>query len=574
MKLTKPFFTIVIIILISTSVVAQSKAAKIEDLLQRYYDYGLFNGSALVAEDGNIIFEKGFGLANMEWNVPNTPDTKFRIGSISKQFTSTIIMQLVEEGKIKLDAKLTDYLPNYRKDTGDKVTIHHLLNHTSGITPYTSLQGVWSDSLRNHYKQDYFIEHFHSGDLQFEPGSKYVYNNTGYYLLAVIAEKVTGKGFGVLLKERIFDPLKMRNTGSEDDELIIDKKASGYLKSGRTFQVDPYIFMLNAMGAGHIYSTVEDMLLWDQALYSTKILSEESKNKMFTPYLSNYGYGWIIAKDTIKGTNEAITITAHDGGIYGFNTSFVRVLEKKIMIAIFNNTGPAPLQEMAGQIIQILYDQEFKYPKRPIQDYVAGIVETEGIEAAISAYKKVKQEEFDSYDFSEQQLNNLGYYYFQNGRIDEALAIFKLNIEAFPLASNPYDSYAEALMKKGDKEGAIENYKKSIDINPGNTNGIEKLKELGVEYKKELTVENKILSRYTGNYQLFPNFIITVRADGDKIFAQATGQAEFEIFPSSETKFYYKVVNAQIEFVANENGDFNKMILYQNNREMPGERVK
>ncbi|HAB51525.1 MAG TPA: serine hydrolase, partial [Ignavibacteriales bacterium] len=216
MKLTKPFFAILFIILVSTSIYAQSKASKIEDLLQRYYDYGLLNGSALVAENGAVIFEKGFGFANMEWSVSNTPDTKFRIGSISKQFTSTIIMQLVEEGKIKLDAKLTDYLPNYRKDTGDKVTIHHLLNHTSGITPYTSLQGVWSDSLRNHYKQDYFIEHFHSGDLQFEPGSKYVYNNTGYYLLAVIAEKVTGKGFGVLLKERIFDPLKMRNTGSED----------------------------------------------------------------------------------------------------------------------------------------------------------------------------------------------------------------------------------------------------------------------------------------------------------------------------------------------------------------------
>src|SRR3989304_3043557 len=168
MKLSKPFFAILFTILVSTSIYAQSNASKIEDLLQRYYDYELLNGSALVAENGVVIFEKGFGLANMEWNVPNTPDTKFRIGSISKQFTATIIMQLVEEGKIKLDAKLTDYLPNYRKDTGNKVTIHHLLNHTSGITPYTSLPGVWSDSLRNHYKQDYFIEHFHSGDLQFE----------------------------------------------------------------------------------------------------------------------------------------------------------------------------------------------------------------------------------------------------------------------------------------------------------------------------------------------------------------------------------------------------------------------
>src|SRR4030067_3076210 len=158
MKLTKPFFAILFIILVSTSIYAQSKASKIEDLLQRYYDYGLLNGSALVAENGVVIFEKGFGLANMEWNVPNTPDTKFRIGSISKQFTATIIMQLVEEGKIKLDGKITDYLPDYRKETGDKVTIHHLLNHTSGIISYTNTPNVWLDSLRNHYDKEYFVK--------------------------------------------------------------------------------------------------------------------------------------------------------------------------------------------------------------------------------------------------------------------------------------------------------------------------------------------------------------------------------------------------------------------------------
>jgi CubicO group peptidase (beta-lactamase class C family) len=574
---TKKILLILIASLLCISKISfsQDKAEKIDDLLKRYNEYGLFNGSALVTENGKVIFKKGYGYANMEWKVPNTPDTKFRIGSISKQFTATIIMQLVEEGKIKLNGKLTDYLPNYRKDTGDKVTIHELLNHTSGILPYTSMPNVWSDSLRNHYDQDYMIKHFHSGDLQFEPGTQFAYNNTGYYLLGAIAEKVTGKKLGQLLKERILTPLGMTNTASEDDEIVVDKKASGYLKFGKSYRLEPYFFMPNALGAGQMYSTVEDMLKWDQALYTNKILSKESKEKMFTPYLANYGYGWGIATDTIKGTNEITKVTQHSGGINGFNTLFIRLLKNKQMIAIFSNAGNAPLNEMAGEIINILYNQKFNYPKKPISDVIADVIDKDGINAAIDKYRKLKESENDNYDFSENQLNTLGYSYLQKGDVDIALAVFKLNIEAYPKAFNPYDSYAEALMTKGENEESIQYYKKSLEINPGNTNGIDQLKKLGVEYKaEELKIDNSVLSKYEGQFQLAPSFIITIRVDGNKIFAQATGQSEFEIFPSSETKFYYKVVNAQIEFVKNDESNFNKLILYQNNREMPAERIK
>ena len=189
--------------------------------------------------------------------------------------------------------------------------------------------------------------------------------------------------------------------------------------------------------------------------------------------------------------------------------------------------------------------------------------------------RRLKESENDDYDFSENQLNTLGYSYLQSGDLDIALAVFKLNIETYPESSNPYDSYAEALMTKGDNEGAIEFYKKSLEFNPGNTNGIDQLKKLGVEYKvEELKIDNSVLSKYEGQFQLAPGFIITIRVDGNKIFAQATGQSEFEIFPSSETKFYLKVVNAQIDFVKNDDGDFNKLILYQSSREMPGERVQ
>src|SRR6186713_2797513 len=189
------------ILAFQVSAVAQSKANKIDNLLSLYHKYGQFNGSVLVADNGKVVYQKGLGLANMEWNIPNAPDTKFRLGSITKQFTSTLILQLVEQGKIKLDGKLTDYLPEYRKDTGDKVTIHQLLNHTSGIPSYTDQPGFLQDVSRNPYTVVDFVKKYTSGDLEFEPGSKFNYNNSGYFLLGAIIEKLTGKSYADVVRD-------------------------------------------------------------------------------------------------------------------------------------------------------------------------------------------------------------------------------------------------------------------------------------------------------------------------------------------------------------------------------------
>lgn len=572
----KKWIAVFISLLLYFPVQSQTKVEKIDDLLQRYYDYNLFNGTVLIADSGEVIYENAFGYANLEWKVPMTVDTKFRIGSISKQFTATIIMQLVEEGKIKLNDKLTDYLPDYRKDTGDKITIHHLLTHTSGIVSYTNLPNVWIDSLKNSYEKNYFIKHFHSSDLEFEPGTKYNYNNTGYYLLAAIIEEVTGKHFGDVLRERIIEPAGMKNTGSEDDDIIVEKMASGYLRSLDTYREDRYMYMPNAMGAGHMHSIVRDLYKWDQALYTEKILSKESKEKMFTPFLNNYGCGWVIRKFAAPGSSDSSIVIMHGGGINGFNTLFARDTSTRSTLIIFSNIASPPLNEMMTNISRILSGMDIEYPKRPIADAMKEVIDDEGIEAGIDYYRELKNsEDAVVFDFSEPQLNILGYTYLRNDQIDYAVELFKLNIEVFPDAYNTYDSMGESYMVNGDKELAIENYKKSLELNPGNTNAINKLKELGVEQKEnEAKVTNEILSRYVGEYELMPNFIITITVEGNKIFAQATGQGKFEIFPNSQTSFYYKVVNAQIDFVENAEGEFDQLILHQNGRDMPAKKIK
>ena len=191
---------------------AQSNSKEIDKLLETYREYGQFNGTVLVAKDGKVIHQKGYGMANMEWDIPNHPDTKFRIGSVTKQFTATLILQLVSEGKIRLDGKITDYLPDYRKDTGDKITIHQLLNHTSGIPSYTALPGFFANDSRDPYSVADFIKKFASGDLEFEPGTKFQYSGEGFEYLRKALEHKFSRSLDDIARQELFQPLGMHDT--------------------------------------------------------------------------------------------------------------------------------------------------------------------------------------------------------------------------------------------------------------------------------------------------------------------------------------------------------------------------
>jgi CubicO group peptidase (beta-lactamase class C family) len=454
---------------------AQSKADKIDQFMTRVYENRQFNGTVLVAENGKVIYKKGFGLGNMDWNMPNKPDTKFRIASVTKQFVAMQIMQLVEEGKIKLDGKLSDYLPEYRKDTGEKITIHHLLTHTSGIPSYTGLTGFWSDSTRNPYTIEYMIEHFHSGDLEFEPGTDYKYNNTGYYLLAVIIERITGKTYEENLIERIITPVNMTNSGIDRNQRIIYNRAIGYYKQLTGYIHDPYFLMTNAYGAGDMYSTVEDLYLWDQALYTENLLSDKYKEIMFTPFLSNYAYGWGVYYVSLGENDDSVKVVSHSGGLNGFNTRIFRLIEDKHLIVLLNNTGGTVLLDMCRELTKILYDRPYAIPKMPLSEPLGKTLQKQNIQAALGQYHDLKKNHYNEYVFDENALNTFGYQLINLGRVDDAIEIFKLNITEYPDAFNPYDSLGEGYMIKGEWELAIKYYAKSLEMNPKNTNAINRL---------------------------------------------------------------------------------------------------
>ncbi len=454
------------------------KAAKIDKLLLAYADCCQFTGTVLVTEHDKIIFEKGYGMADREWSIPNTPDVKFRIGSITKQFTSMLVMQQVAKRSIKLDGHISDYLPYYRKDTGEKITITQLLNHTSGIPSYTGMPKFFEDVSRNYYAPEDFVKKYCSGDLEFEPGSKFHYNNSGYFLLGAILERVTGKKYDALLEDNILAPLSMKDTGYDLWATILPKRASGYQEDLVGVSNAPYLDMSLPFSAGSMYSTVQDMYKWDQALYTDKLIPAYLKKRIFAPGLEDYGFGWVIKTIPEKESAAGKTMISHGGGINGFNTIEVRLLEDHDLIVAFNNTPGANLTDLAKDIRDILYDQEPAPPKRSLSHDLGVTVVQKGINAAISQYRGLKSANSPNYTFDEDALNSLGGRLLDKRRTADAIAIFKLNIEEYPKSSNAYDSLGEAYSKNSQKDLAIENYRKAIELDPKNQNAVEKLKGL------------------------------------------------------------------------------------------------
>jgi CubicO group peptidase (beta-lactamase class C family) len=458
---------------------AQDKAKQIEELISKYNQYGQFNGAALVAENGKVILKKGFGSANMEWNIPNQTDTKFRLGSISKQFTAFLIVKLAEEGKIKLDVPITTYLPDYPKASGDKVTIHHLLTHTSGIPNYTSLPNFFKDKSRNPYTPQEFVKTFWDLPLEFTPGEKFNYSNSGYFLLGYIIEKVSGKSYEQYLQENILTPLKMVNSGYDHADVILKNRAAGYEKRGKKIINSPYLDMSIPYAAGSLYSTVEDLYLWDQALYTNQLLSSKSMESLFSSYIKagkgSYGYGWFI-EEADNGPAGKVKVTEHGGGINGFNTIIYRIPADKNLIVLLNNTGGTVLNQISESIRAILYNQPFTMPKMSLALELLDKFSDQGVTAGLDMYNKLKND--PAYALLESDMNNVGYQLLQTGKTKEALEVFKINAETYPKSGNAYDSLGEAYLTDGNKKLAIINYKKSVALDPKNEGGKKALEEL------------------------------------------------------------------------------------------------
>lgn len=510
--------------------------------------------AVLVAKDGEIVYQTGSGYASLAHHVPVTLDTKFRIGSVTKQFTASAILKLQEEGKLSVEDKLSKFFPDFPR--GDEVTIHHLLTHISGIHSYTN-KPDFMEHATSYIEPDTLVEQIMEDEYDFDPGEKWEYNNSGYFLLGVIVAKTSGMSFDDYLKRTFFEPLGMHDTGIHERQLILEHEATGYSFEGGKLRKAVNWDMSRAGGAGALYSTVEDLYRWNEAVFGGKVLSQESLDAAFTPVKLNsgeianamggtYGYGWMMSE--LRG----LKVISHGGGLHGFSSYLARNPDHNTTIAVLvNSLPPAPgllPSEIASRLSQfILWNK---------MDSQVSLSVDEDIDVSV----------YDAY---------VGRYAYPQSMVctftrEEGRLFAQLTgqpkLEIFP------NTETEFFWKVVDAQVT---FVKDADGNVTHVIHRQNGKEFEaprLEEEEAGEVDPAIYAAYVGEYDM-PNVgTLTVSQDGEHIYVQLTGQPRFEIFPRSETEFFLKVVQADLTFVE-EDGKVTKVILKQGGMTLEGSRT-
>lgn len=544
--------TLLLIFLLSSIVsFGQDAATAIDTYLKEKYPANEPGVIALVIKDGKTILRKGYGMADLEHSKSQTPEMVSRIGSVTKQFTSTAILKLMEEGKLKLDDPITKFLPDYPTQ-GKTVTVWNLLNHTSGIKSYTSIESnMTTENKAKNLTHAQLLGTFQNMPFDFNPGDQWLYNNSGYYLLGMIIEKVSGISWGEYLTKNFFKPLKMNSTVTDDTKLK-SGEAIGYGKNGDKYVVADFVHPSIPFAAGSIASTVDDLWKWNNAIFNYKVISQASLDKAWTPTklndgsLQSYGFGWSISR---IGIQKAIS---HGGGIDGYLTFALYIPESKLFVAMLSNNGNNGPTEYAFHAAQIASGQSMMKPTAIAMDANA-MKEYVGVYSINAAQDRVIRLDGDHLTSQRTGSSVLSIYPYAKDKFyfdGSSSLLFFIRDDAGKIVSMELvgTDWVNSMAKKTDK--AIPDTRVEIEMDPN-------------EFDK-----------FNGEYELVPGFILTVRREGDKLMTQATGQQALQVFPESKTKFFLKAVDAQIEFSSSEDGMVTGLTLYQGGRTMPAKKLK
>ncbi len=434
-------------------------------LVKAYTDLDIFSGVVLIAQDGKPFYHKAFGLANRETKTPNTTNTRFDIGSMNKSMTKVIVLQMVNEGKLKLSDPLGKYLDGFTPEIAEKVTVEHLLNHASGFEAYHTPE--YFELPMSEKTLDKTVKWIQKFPLMFEPGTDQAYSNAGYVLLGAIIEKASGKSYFQNVRERIVEPLGLKNTHLED-KYKVPQRAIGYYKTMRGALEDNEWLQEVPTPAGGFYSTTSDMLKFYRAYHYGDKLWNEATQKLdnFYPFYQQH-----------QTTGGAMT---HAGGFEGANTVHYEILRDHISVIVFANMDEPVAEQLGAGILAIIRGKQPEQPALPARMAVYQTFKEKGIDYVKTNFEELTRN-FHPEDPKDMILNMIGYnlLYADNAvEVDEAVQIFELNTELFPDVANTWDSLGEAWLKKGDKHKALKFYKKALEVNPDLPSAKKMVKEL------------------------------------------------------------------------------------------------
>jgi CubicO group peptidase (beta-lactamase class C family) len=539
---------LLLITLFSNPVSGQKLNKQLDVLINSEYPADEPGITVLVARDGEVIYRTARGMANLELEVPLKPEMVFEIGSITKQFTAVSILMLMEQGKLSLDDDITKFIEDYPTH-GHTITIHHLLTHISGIKSLTSLEGIW-EKAKHDLDPMKIIDIFKNEPMDFAPGEKFLYNNSAYMLLGYIIEKASGMTYPEFLEKNIFEPLGMDNSYYGSKRKTIKNRAYGYQKQDDAFVNPQYLSMTAPYAAGSIMSTVDDLLSWNTALHNHKLVSVENLEKAFTNHTLNngksinYGYGWSLS--SIKGSPTY----EHGGGIFGYLTKVLYLPEEKVFVATLSNRDDRGPDMINAKIAAIAIG-------KPYPDAKAGI----------ELDPEILRKYTGTYEFEDEAIR---YIIFEEGQLysqrkgSTRFKIFPVSDKKFMYKSSL--SSIEFLEKSdGTMEAVFEN-------RMSGTKG--KRTSLEIPSKDEIELPVELLKEYAGEYELMPEFSIKFFLEDGKFMTQATGQPSFQVFASSKTRFFLKAVDAEMEFLRDDNGVVYAVMLYQGGQELKGIKKK
>lgn len=534
---------------------------------------GINTGIVVGIIDANGTDYYSFGVKSLKTNETVDENSIFEIGSISKVFTGILLADMVLKNKMKLDDPLQKYLPEgvtAPTRNGESIKLVNMANHTSSLPRMPSnFNPANPANPFADYSEEQLYEFLEDYELSRDIGSKYEYSNYAMGLLGHVLALQNNMTYEEYLTDIITKPLGLENTG-----ITLSPNMKNNLALGHSGGVEVENWDLTTLaGAGAIRSNAIDMLKFlafnmginKNELYPAMQLAHKNSRKEGEDVIVGLGWHTMVFDDT--------EIVWHNGGTGGYRTfaGFIKGGDKGVVVLSNSNAGADDIG------IHILHaESKLNEIKPSIATKIQSVIDDEGLEVGLKAYTDLKKNNASEFDFGENELNRLGNEYLNKQEMEKALAVLKLNTEAYPKSSNTFGNYGVALMKNSNKEGAIENFKKSVELNPANPKAIEKLKELGVnadDLIEDVIIDEAILETYVGRYELAPSFILTVTRDGTQLKTQATGQPELLVFPKSENEFYLKVVDAQLTFNKNEDGAVESVTLHQNGQNMPGKKL-
>lgn len=455
----------------------QNKTERMDELMKAYHRFNMFDGSVLVAENGKVIYKNAFGMANREWDIPNATDTKFMIGSVSKPITAILMLIQVQKGLISLDKTISDYIPEYSKKNGSRITIRQLLGHASGLPNYDIIKDFFPRISRQNVTRDEYLKLYMDSTLVFEPGSSYYYSSWGYFTLGYIMERVTGKTYAQLMKEDIFDKLDMAGSGSYYHTQIVKNRATGYDYTLGGFTSADFRDQSNTMGTGDIYSTVEDLFKLHLALSNNTLLNKKLTEEMFTPGIRpwRYGYGWF--NQNFKYTPiDSVFVNYHLGMTEGFLSFMVRIPSTNSLVVFLCNSSPTHFFGIATNLMKVLYNKPVDL-KQPAHKALESVIVAQGAAKAVEEYKKMKADTARYY-IDWLAMDFLGNQLFTLKKYEEARIIFENNALEFPQRDLVLLSLAKTYEELGRKEDAVVYYKKVLALTPGYEEAKNRLKGL------------------------------------------------------------------------------------------------